>query len=149
MDREPSSVAVGGRKPALPAATVARVVGSVLRAERRAADVSVTFLGPVAMRRLNARHLGHDRVTDVISFAMTGPDGRLVGEIAVCRAAAAAEARRRGIRLREELIRLLIHGTLHLLGYDHPESGDRTASPMWRRQERYVRRLTRTAGVRQ
>ncbi|HXJ29862.1 MAG TPA: rRNA maturation RNAse YbeY [Gemmatimonadales bacterium] len=44
-------------------------------------------------------------------------------------------------RLREELVRLAVHGTLHVLGYDHPDGPGRTRSAMWRRQERYVRRL--------
>jgi probable rRNA maturation factor len=52
------------------------------------------------------------------------------------------EARRRGIPVREELIRLVVHGTLHVLGHDHPEGEGRTVSPMWRRQERYVSALT-------
>ena len=42
---------------------------------------------------------------------------------------------------REEIVRLVVHGTLHVLGWDHPEDGDRMRSPMWRRQERYVGRL--------
>ena len=46
-------------------------------------------------------------------------------------------------RLREELVRLVVHGTLHVLGYDHPDGPGRTRSAMWRRQERYVRRLMR------
>jgi ssRNA-specific RNase YbeY (16S rRNA maturation enzyme) len=44
-------------------------------------------------------------------------------------------------RLHEELVRLVVHGTLHVLGYDHPDGPGRTRSAMWRRQERYVRRL--------
>ncbi len=43
--------------------------------------------------------------------------------------------------LDEELVRLAVHGNLHVLGYDHPEGPSRTRSAMWRRQERYVRRL--------
>jgi probable rRNA maturation factor len=44
--------------------------------------------------------------------------------------------------LRQELIRLVVHGTLHALGREHPEGPHRTRSAMWRRQERYVEALT-------
>lgn len=125
----------------LPAATVQRIVATVLRGERRRADVSVTFLGPGRMRALNREHLGHDRTTDVIAFALEAPDGGLVGDVYVCRTVAAAQAKRVGVPLRQELVRLVVHGTLHVLGHDHPEGEERTTSPMWRRQERYVKRL--------
>ena len=121
---------------------VQRIVAAVLKGERRSADVMVTFLGPTRMRALNREHLGHDRPTDVISFALPTPDGRLVGDIYICRAVAAVQARSLGVPLREELVRLVVHGTLHVLGYDHPEGEGRTTGAMWRRQERYVRRLT-------
>jgi probable rRNA maturation factor len=96
------------------------------------------------MRTLNREWLGHDRVTDVIAFGLTQPDGTTVGDVYVCRAAAQREARRRGIAVREELVRLVVHGTLHVLGHDHPDGGAeaRERSAMWKRQERYVRRLT-------
>lgn len=94
------------------------------------------------MRRLNAEHFGRDRVTDVIAFPLPLPDGGLAGDIYVCRAQAVRSAREAGVSLRQELIRLVIHGTLHVLGYDHPEgSAARMRSPMWRRQERLVRAL--------
>ena len=131
-------MSVHGRRVPLPASLVRRVVATVLRGERRRALVSVTFLGRDAMRRLNAEHLGHDRPTDVLSFALAGPSGHTVGDIYVCAWVAAREARSRGITVREELIRLVVHGTLHALGYEHPDDARRTASPMWRRQERYV-----------
>ena len=131
-------MAVNGRRLPMPAALVRRVVETVLHGERRRALISITFLGRDAMRRLNARHKGHDRPTDVLSFAMTDPAGAAIGDVYVCPWVAAREARSRGIPLREELIRLVVHGTLHALGRDHPEDEDRTASPMWRRQERYV-----------
>jgi probable rRNA maturation factor len=114
------------------------VVEAVLAGERRRALVSVTFLGRDAMRRLNAEHTGHDRPTDVLSFALPQPDGTLVGDVYVCPWVAAREARARRIPLRQEIVRLLVHGTLHALGHDHPEGAGRTASRMWRRQERYV-----------
>jgi len=132
---------VNGRRLPLPAALVRRVVRAVLRGERRQAHVSVTFLGRDAMRRLNAEHRGHDRPTDVLSFAMADPSGRTVGDVYVCPWVAAREARARGIALRQELIRLVVHGTLHALGREHPENAGRTASSMWRRQERYVAAL--------
>jgi probable rRNA maturation factor len=53
------------------------------------------------------------------------------------------EARRRGIALRQELVRLVVHGTLHVLGWDHPDGAVRERSRMWARQERYVTRLVR------
>jgi probable rRNA maturation factor len=114
------------------------VVTRVLEGERRDALVSVTFLGRDAMRRLNAEHKGRDVPTDVLAFAMTDGTGRAVGDVYVCPWVAAREARARGVSLREELIRLLVHGTLHALGCTHPEGEGRTRSPMWRRQERYV-----------
>ena len=135
-------MAVSGRRLPLPAPLVRRVVATVLRGERRRALVSVTFLGRDAMRRLNGRHLGHDRPTDVLSFALADPAGLPLGDVYVCAWVAEREARSRGIPLREELIRLVVHGTLHALGRDHPDGPGRTASPMWRRQERYVSALT-------
>ena len=118
-----------------------RITSAVLKGERRRAHVLVTFLGLTRMRALNHEHLGHDRPTDVISFALPTPDGRLVGDIYICRSVAATQARTHRVPVRQELIRLVVHGTLHVLGYEHPEGGARTRSPMWLRQERYVRKL--------
>jgi probable rRNA maturation factor len=132
---------VGGRRPALPPATVRRIVGAVLAGERRAASVSLTFLGRDAMRRMNREYKGHDRPTDVLSFALTAPDGRAVGDVYLCAWVARREAKMRRIPVRQELVRLVVHGTLHALGYDHPEGEARERSAMWRRQERYVEAL--------
>lgn len=118
------------------------MVASAERPARRLGQVSVTFLGPVRMRRLNRRHLKHDRPTDVIAFALRTPDGALMGDVYICRAVAAHQAREVGCSLREELVRLIVHGTLHVLGHDHPAGPGRTRSAMWRRQERLVGRLT-------
>ncbi len=129
---------VSGRRLPLSSAVVRRVVEGVLDGERRAALVSVTFLGRDAMRRMNATYKGHNRATDVLAFAMKDGAGRTVGDVYVCPWVAAREASARGIPPREELIRLVIHGTLHALGRTHPEGPARTRSAMWRRQERYV-----------
>lgn len=99
----------------------------------RRVRVDLTLLDAPAMRRLNRRATGRRGVTDVIAYAMPQPDGSLLGDVYICPS----------LPGREELVRLTVHGTLHVLGYDHPEGPSRTRSAMWRRQERYVRRLLR------
>jgi probable rRNA maturation factor len=123
----------------LPGAVVRRAVRTVLSGERRAAHISVTFLGQAAMQRLNREYKRHDRPTDVIAFALPQPDGTVAGDVYLCRGVAAREAHHRSIPVRQELLRLVIHGTLHVLGHDHPEDKGRERSSMWKRQERYLR----------
>jgi probable rRNA maturation factor len=131
-------VVVSGRRLPLSSPVVRRVVEGVLDGERRRALVSVTFLGRDAMRRMNGTYRGRNRTTDVLAFAMTDGAGHTVGDFYVCPWVAEREATARGVPPREELIRLVIHGTLHALGRTHPEGPARTRSAMWRRQERYV-----------
>ena len=132
---------VSGRRLPLSRALVRRIVEGVLRAERREALISITFVGRDTMRRLNAEHKQHDYPTDVLTFSLADPSGRLAGDVYICPWVARREARARAIPLREELVRLIVHGTLHALGQDHPEGSARTRSAMWRRQERYVETL--------
>ena len=116
------------------------------------ARVELTLLDAAAMRRLNRRTTGRRGLTDVIAFALPQPDGTLLGDVYVCPAAAnqwvnggGGRGKREHRGMDEELLRLVVHGTLHVLGYDHPEGSSRTRSAMWRRQERYVHRLVRRA----
>jgi probable rRNA maturation factor len=121
-----------------------RAAKRVLAWERAPAGsrVDVTLLSAAAMRRTNRRATGRRGLTDVIAYALPQPDGRLLGDVYISPAAAAIAARN-GAGLQEELVRLAVHGTLHVLGYDHPEGAGRTRSRMWRLQERYVKRLLR------
>ena len=154
---------------------VARLVARVLVAEGvRDGELGVRFVGARRMRALNRDHLGHDEVTDVLSFPLeeadeidataafgelgqagssgdgagAGSDGgsgdgagwsgrsdasdgaivgddspdtmpRLLGDVVVCPLRAAAQARAAGRPLAFELAALLVHGTLHVVGYDH------------------------------
>lgn len=123
-----------------------RVARRVLAWEgARDCRVDITLLSGERMRRLNRRATGRRGLTDVIAYALPQPDGALWGDVYICPAAAARETKN-GVRIDEELVRLAVHGTLHVLGYDHPEGPGRTRSAMWRRQERYVRRLLKRAG---
>ena len=121
-----------------------RVAKRVLAWERAPArsHVDITLLPAAAMRRANRRATGRRGLTDVIAYALPQPDGQVVGDVYIC-PDAASKAAPSGAGLREELVRLAVHGTLHVLGYDHPEGTGRTRSRMWQRQERYVKRLLR------
>lgn len=104
-----------------------------------AAELSVTFLTAESMRALNRDYHGVDDLTDVLAFGL-GEDP-LVGDIYISPDAAEASARELGLDPDEEILRLVIHGILHLLGHDHPEGEARYASPMFELQERLLARL--------
>jgi probable rRNA maturation factor len=117
---------------------------AALKAERaKDAMISITFVGRATMSQLNHRYLGHHGPTDVISFGLdrVGKRGAAVGDVYICVAIARDNARRQSISAEEELLRLVIHGTLHVLGHDHPTGALRTTSSMWRRQERILARV--------
>jgi probable rRNA maturation factor len=115
-----------------------------LDAERvRDAMISIAFVGRAAISALNRRYLGHHGPTDVISFGLgrAGRRAAVVGDIYICPDVARANARAQDISAGEELLRLVVHGTLHVLGHEHDEGGDRMKSAMWRKQERILARV--------
>lgn len=110
-------------------------------------ELSVALLDDPDIRRLNHEHLGHDRVTDVIAFPLWDEGEPVVGDVYVGFEQARRQAAAEGVPLEEELVRLVVHGTLHVLGWDHPEeAAGREASPMYRLQERIVRAVVDEAG---
>lgn len=132
------------RRAGLSAGRVRELVKATLKSERvRDALVSIAFVGTDTMSRLNREFLSHNGPTDVISFALGRRDGSLpvIGDIYVCPRVAERNAKRLGIPVREELARLVIHGTLHILGLEHPDGDERFSSPMWRKQERILESL--------
>jgi probable rRNA maturation factor len=129
-------------------AVIERAVRAALRAGGiRDAVISLAFVSNRTIARLNRTHLGHRGVTDVISFGYppAADPAPLVGDVYVGLEVARAAARARGISAREELVRLAVHGTLHVVGYDHPDGEARTSSAMWRAQERIVRRVLKAS----
>jgi probable rRNA maturation factor len=139
-------VALDGVRSPVSRIRVADIAREVLRAEGvRNALLSVALVSTPRMRALNRTHLERSGATDVIAFgfARVGTKGPVVGDVYIAPDVARASARENGVPVREELARLVVHGTLHVLGYDHPEDDTRTRSAMWRRQEQLVARLMR------
>jgi probable rRNA maturation factor len=96
---------------------IARAIrGSKVEGLRSKVEVSILFCGDRRMRTLNRRYRRKDRPTDVLSFPSN--DG-LLGDIVISVPYAARQAKRRGESTAREIDRLLLHGFLHLLGYDH------------------------------
>ncbi len=102
-----------------PASRVRRVVRTIARETgASAAEISILFCGDGRIRALNRRFRGKDRATDVLAFPQADAE-RLLGDIAISVPYASRQARRAAEPLARELDRLLLHGFLHLLGYDH------------------------------
>jgi probable rRNA maturation factor len=87
------------------------------KSSRSAAEVSVLFCGDRKIRSLNRRYRGKDRPTDVLAFP--AESGGLLGDIVISLPYASRRARRLGEPPAKEVGRLLLHGLLHLRGYDH------------------------------
>lgn len=109
------------------AARLARAVRRVLKTEDAApAVVSLAIVDDATMHQLNRRYLDHDYPTDVLSFLLSEEDEEpLEGEIIVSADTAAAAAEQYGWTLDDELLLYVIHGTLHLVGYDDHAPRDR------------------------
>ncbi|MGB9773005.1 MAG: rRNA maturation RNase YbeY [Bacteroidota bacterium] len=102
----------------LPREPFRRLVRLLLRQEKTSSsELSIVFVGHGQIRPLNARFLHHNRTTDVISFPL-GEGRRLEGEIYVNLDQAREQASAYRTTFSEEVARLVVHGVLHLLGYD-------------------------------
>jgi probable rRNA maturation factor len=137
-------VALEGVRIPIARARVAALAQGVLRRERVSdALLSIAFVSNRRIAALNRAHLGHAGPTDVISFgfAPVKAGGAVVGDVYIAPGVARRNAADHGRAIREELMRLVVHGVLHVLGHDHPEDATRYDSPMWQRQERLLRSL--------
>ncbi|MFW6010459.1 MAG: rRNA maturation RNase YbeY [Gemmatimonadota bacterium] len=107
----------------------------------RGGELSVTLVDRNEIRDLNAAWLDRKGPTDVVAFDL-GDDTSVLGDVYLC-PELALEAVERGeaASAREELVRLVIHGTLHVLGHEHPEGPERWESSMFELQERLVQRV--------
>lgn len=110
----------GDRSGAIDVGAWAALAEAVLRTESVTdGELNLMFVDPHEMAHFNAEHMGEDSPTDVLSFPLDGADphpvgARMVGDVVVCPACAADG----------DLALLVVHGVLHLLGYDHADASD-------------------------
>ncbi len=102
-------------------------------AKLAAAEISLVVVDDATIHRLNRQYLDHDYATDVLSFQLEQSEAGLEGEVVVSAERAAAVAVEYGWSPEEELLLYVIHGVLHLVGYDDTTPGKRAAM---RRRER-------------
>ena len=110
------------------------------------AELSVSIVGDRSIRTLNRDYLGRDKATNVISFAMQeGEFGalnpQLLGDVVISADTAAREAEEAGEPFWNRLCFLLMHGILHITGYDHERSGEAEAARMEEREREIFAQL--------
>ncbi len=129
----------------IPRALVRRAVTGVLRREGvRSAEMSVTFTSDAEITELHSRYLKRSGATDVLSFALHARGEDPLGDIYIGHGQALRQAAAAGAPPEEEMARLAVHGTLHVLGYDHPEGPERAGCEMFRLQEEVLRQAVGT-----
>jgi len=116
-------------------------------------ELSVVFVSDQAIRRLNRAYLGRHHATDVLAFSQREGEGwthypAVLGDVIISAETAAAQAKERDTSLREELDLLLIHGILHLIGYEHTAAREE-ARRMARKQGELFRKVQKRFPARQ
>ena len=132
----------GGKK--FPARRLKKIALAILElVGRKNTELSLALIGDREMQQLNAQYRGKDYPTDVLSFpvdrgvALSTP---LLGDVIISVDKAAAQAREQRRALDDEMITLLIHGIVHLMGYDHERSA-KDARIMTRLEKKILRQL--------
>jgi probable rRNA maturation factor len=119
--------------PALARSAVHAAVARSRHAGLSDSEVSVKFTSDEEVRALNAAWRGKDKATNVLSFPMAEADdiasAQLLGDVVLAYGVCAAEAAAKGVPVETHAAHLVVHGTLHLLGYDH-ETSDEDAEEM-------------------
>ena len=129
-----------------PVAELSAWAHAALGRRARGAELALRVVGTTASRRLNAHYRGKDAPTNVLSFpaaqvpgATGGSAPRPLGDLVICARVLKREARAQGKSLRAHWAHLVVHGALHLAGYDHERAAD--ARRMERREISVLKRL--------
>lgn len=108
-------------------AKIAQAINDIIK-NKQPRNIGLSFVTEKKIRELNKNYADNDYVTDVLSFEYGLDD--TFGDIAICEKVAQIQAKEYSLSLESELTLLIIHGTLHLFGYDHQNKAD-TASLDW------------------
>ncbi len=118
-----------------------KIAESILdREKKEGCKINIVFTGNDFIQKVNIKYRMRNYATDVIAFGFSKKDyGDEGGDVFISVDKAAENAGKYGVSLKEEIIRLIIHGVLHVIGYDH-EKGGAGKKNMTRKQEGYLRR---------
>lgn len=122
----------------IPSAAVTRTVNGVLDEAGVSAELGIHFIPARESAVLNGRHLAHEGPTDILTFDQGSTPTRLRGELFICVAVAERQAKEFRTSWRQELLRYVIHGILHLRGFDDLDPAKRRV--MKREENRLVRK---------
>lgn len=132
------------RRVHVPIAQLKYAVSYTFAKQRKTGMVSMHIVGEARMTRLNEQYAGGRGPTDVLSFPAQEGDFPVPhkdwGDIFVCQPYVISQAIRQGCSLKEEMTRMVVHGSLHLIGYDHYTKKE--ANKMFGLQEKYVTAIT-------
>ena len=117
------------------------------RLEAEDAEVSVSIVGPRTMLQLNSEYRDKPQPTDVLSFAMEEGEDlisplRMLGDVVICEQVLMQQAEEYETSPEKELVRLLVHGILHLLGHDHMDTAE---AKNMRKEERRLEKIAHKA----
>lgn len=116
--------------------TVAKIV---LKGENKESEtISLAFVDAKEIKKLNKNFRKKNKPTDVLSFALE--ENGYLGEIIICPEIVKENAKKYGVPTKQEIMKVFIHGILHLLGYDH-EKSEKEALIMETKQEEYLSKI--------
>jgi probable rRNA maturation factor len=122
-------------KEKIPSALIRNLVKEILPMEKKDFSLDIIFFSDKEMTKLNKKFTKRDQTTDVLSFNLQEKGNDFLGEIYISLDQAKRQAKEYGVALKEELCRLVVHGVLHLLGYDHKSIRERKV--MREKEEKY------------
>ncbi|HEX6283223.1 MAG TPA: rRNA maturation RNase YbeY [Pyrinomonadaceae bacterium] len=103
---------------------------------RGGSSVTIAFVSDKTIRELNRQFRGVAKATDVLSFPSDDPDASNLGDIAISVDTASVQAKENGLTLDEEVAQLILHGLLHLCGYDHETDNGEMNRLEWRMRKK-------------